>query len=105
MNGTAELDQHQIQILKSASAVRGIVWVRTVLITRAEDMVRLGYLTRRSRSEFVLTEKGFNAIGSKHSDPHVTDLKGCVCVCDECCNDDSCICPDCSCNTIGRDQD
>ena len=63
MNGTGQhdFDSHHRQILKMATAVTGNVWVRTVQITRAEDMVRWGSLTRVSRSQFRLTERGFLA--------------------------------------------
>lgn len=61
MNGTDDLDPHQQQILKSATAVTGNVWVRQVLVSRAEDMVTSGHLTRVSRSQFRLTSLGFAA--------------------------------------------
>lgn len=60
MSGTAaDLNQLQRNIIAGASHVTGRVWVLVNTIRYAEDMVVKGYLTRTSRTEFRLTDKGF----------------------------------------------
>lgn len=59
MSGTADLNQHQRNIIAGASHVTGRVWVLIAALHHAVDMADKGYLTRVSRSAFRLTDKGF----------------------------------------------